>query len=101
MCCLKEIVTASLDAGADQLDFEKAICSGSRSANAPLASVPPSVVSDASPAVEITLAVADASYVRSTPGTNGPNVAEPTVKPSVAGTVALTSPEVACPIEIG
>src|SRR6478752_6294250 len=93
MCCLKPIVTDSFDVGPVQLDLLNAICSGSARVNAPLASFPPSVVSVASPAVEMTLAVVDASYVRSTPGTNAPNVAGvPSVSASVAGTEPPASP---------
>ena len=51
MCCLNAIVTASLETGAFHVALLKAICSGSASENAPLDSVPPLVVSAASPAV--------------------------------------------------
>ena len=48
-------------------------------------------LSSASPAVEITVAVVDASYVLATPGVNAPNVAgAPSVSDSVAGTVPVT-----------
>ena len=47
----------------------------------------------ASPAVEITLAVVLALYVRATPGVNAPKLAgAPSVSDSVAGTVPPTSP---------
>ena len=62
MCCLNAIVTASLATGAVQVDFEIETCSGDGSVNAPLARWPGSLtLSVASPAVEITLAVVDAS----------------------------------------
>src|SRR5690242_16248436 len=88
MCCLSAIVTASLETGADQVDLLNAICSGSSSENAPLDSLPPSVVRVASPAVEMTFAVVEAVYVLSTPGVNALKVAgAPSVSDSVAGTV--------------
>src|SRR3954452_23235315 len=93
MCCLNAMVTASLDTGADQFDFENATCSGSLSVNAPLDSLPPSVVRLASPADQGTVGVVDASWVRSTPGANAPNAAGvPSVSESVAGTVPPTVP---------
>src|SRR4051812_40711768 len=93
MCCLKPMVTASLDVGPLQLDLLNATCSGSARLNVPLVSVPPSVVSAASPAVEMTFAVVDASYVRSTPGVNAPNAAGvPSVRARVAGTEPPASP---------
>ena len=61
MCCLKLIVTDSLDVGADQVDFENETSSGDGSENAPFVRLPGvEDVSVASPAVEMTLAVVDA-----------------------------------------
>ena len=61
MCCLKPIVTASLEVGPVQADFEKDTSSGDGSANAPFIRWPGSDdVSVASPAEEITVAVVDA-----------------------------------------
>src|SRR4051794_18058495 len=74
-------------------------CSGSASEEAPLTRRPEAVapasltVSTASPAVLMTLAVLPASYVRSTPGVNAPNVAAvPIVSASVAGTAPPAVP---------
>src|SRR6476661_7141485 len=93
MCCLKPIVTGSLDTGALHADFDSAICSGSSSVNAPLDNRPPSTLSAASPAVEFTLALVEASYVRSAPGTNAPKeAAAPSVSDSVGGTDPPTVP---------
>ena len=61
MCCLKPIVTASLDTGAFQADFDSDTSSGDGSANVPFIRWPGSEYdSAASPAVEITLAVVEA-----------------------------------------
>ena len=55
-------------------------------------------LSSASPAVEMTLAVVEASYVFVMPGVNAPNEAGvPSVSDSVAGTVPPTAPDVARP----
>src|SRR4051794_19883739 len=96
MSCLKPIATASLDVGPVQADFEKRTCSGDGSENAPLVRCPGSdTVSAASPAVEITVAVVDAEYVRARPGRNVPNVGDaPRLSASVAGTVPLPAPVV-------
>src|SRR3954451_3136943 len=100
MCCLKPIVTASLDTGADQLDLLNAICSGSAGVNAPVVRLPPSPVSSAPPAVLLKLALVDPAYVRSPPGTNAPNDAGvPSVSESVAGTFPPTVPPPVEPIE--
>src|SRR4051812_35105292 len=73
--------------------------SGSASANAPLTRWPGAVAlgstteSVASPAVEVTVAVVLAVYVRSAPGVNGPKAGgAPSVSESVAGTVPPTVP---------
>src|SRR5262245_26559342 len=51
------------------------------------------MLSVASPALEITLAVVDAVYVLATPGVNAPNVAgAPSDSDSVGATVAPVSP---------
>src|SRR5689334_15590160 len=94
MACVNLTSTVSLETGAVHVDFDSATCSGCASENAPLVMRPGSeTLSVASPAVEITLAVVDASYVRATPGTNGANDAgAPSVSASVAGTVPPTSP---------
>src|ERR1700742_3215500 len=90
MCWLKPIVTASLETGALQLDFENVTCSGSASENAPLVRWPGSdTVSAASPAVEMTSAALDAVYVLSTPGVNAPKLTGP---PSVSESAAGTEP---------
>src|SRR3954467_278213 len=91
MCCLKAIATTSLDTGALQVDFENAICSGSLKVNAPLDSLPPSTLSVASPAVEVTVAVVLVSEVRSTPGAKAPKEAGgPSASDNVGGTVPPT-----------
>src|SRR5688572_3753161 len=84
--------TMSLDTGAVQLGLLKDTSSGSGSVNDPLARWPGSLTdSAASPAVETTVAVAEAVYSRSTPGVNAPNEAgAPSVSESVAGTVPPT-----------
>src|SRR3712207_2832446 len=87
--------TFSLDVGAVHADLLNATCSGSASVNAPLVRCAGlgATVSDASPAVEMTLAVVLASYVLSTPGVNGPNEAgAPRDSDSVAGTEPPTVP---------
>src|SRR5438309_463505 len=89
--------------GANAPVFARA-CGGSLNANVPLTrrpvAVAPGSVTDrvASPAVLVTVAVVDASYVRSTPGVNGPNAAgAPSVSESVAGTVPPTPPSLLVP----
>ena len=61
MCCLKLIVTGSLETGADQVDFENETSSGDGSANVPFIRLPGADdVSVASPAEEMTLAEVEA-----------------------------------------
>src|SRR4029453_13996396 len=61
MCCLKPIVTASLETGAVQADLENDTSSGDGSANVPFIRWPGSEeLSAASPAVLTTLAVGGA-----------------------------------------
>ena len=62
MSCLNVMSTLSLETGAVHADFENETRSGSASENAPLVRCPGSDTdSVASPAVEMTLAVVDAS----------------------------------------
>src|SRR4051812_24029633 len=94
MSCLKPITNASLDTGALHVRGTPRTCSGCGSENAPLVMWPGSLtLSVAFPAVEITFAVVDASYVCATPAVNAPNeAAGPSVSDSVAGTVPPTVP---------
>src|SRR3954447_12537133 len=96
MCCLKVIVTGSLETGAVQVALLNSIRRGSPSANAPLVSTPGSLTdSAASPAVLITFAVEVAVYSLSAPGVNGPKVAGvPSVSDSVGSTDPPTEPGV-------
>src|SRR4051794_4928011 len=115
MCCRKPSATTSLLigpgyvnsasgapavvlSGANAPVFARA-CSGSVSAKVPLTSRPVATLlgsltdSVASPAVEITVAVVPASYVRSTPGVNAPKAgAAPSAIDNVGGTVPSTVP---------
>jgi hypothetical protein len=64
--------------------------SGTGKRNPPLASRPGSeTLSVASPAVDVTVAVVEAVYVRVTPGSNAPKLA---AGPSVSARVAGTTP---------
>src|SRR3954451_9966005 len=93
MCWRKVIVTGSLATGAVHVDLLNSTRSGSGSENAPLLRWPGSLTeSVASPAVEITLAFAEVTYSRSTPGWKAPKLALPSVRASVAGTVPPTPP---------
>src|SRR5687767_12745597 len=93
MCCLNVIGTVSFDTGPVQAVLPNSTRNGSARENAPLVrwsgALTPSV---ASPAVDVTVALVDAVYSRSTPGVNAPNDAAPTDSESVAGTVPPTSP---------
>src|SRR4051812_19472770 len=94
MCWRNVIATGSLETGPVHDAFENSTRSASGSENAPLVRWPGSLTdSVASPAVEITLAVVDAVYSRSTPGWKAPKLAgAPSVSDSVAGTVPPTPP---------
>src|SRR4051812_29824270 len=71
MSCLNPIVNASLDTAAPHVRGTPRTCSGCGSENAPLVRWPGSLtLSAASPAVEVTVAVVDASYVCATPAVN-------------------------------
>ena len=68
MCCLKPIVTGVVGRWAPlQAALEKLTSTGRASAKAPLASVPPSVASAASPAVLVTVAVVERGVVLAEP----------------------------------
>src|SRR3712207_1937085 len=102
MDCSKLIVTASLETGPSYVlivagRVEPWTLSGCGRKKGPLTRWPgfcvlvSLAVSVASPAVEITLAVVLAVYVRATPGTNAPKLAGvPSVSESVAGTLPPT-----------
>src|SRR3954453_9578690 len=96
MCCLKVIVTGSLETGAVQVALLNSTRTGSPSANGPLVSTPGSLTdSAASPALLITFAVVVAVYSLSAPGVNGPKVAGvPSDSDTVAGTEPPTVPGV-------
>src|SRR4051794_2034605 len=96
MCCLRVIVTGSLETGALQVALLNSTRKGSPSANAPLVSTPGSLTdSAASPALLITFAVVVAVYSLSAPGVNGAKLAGvPSVNDNVAGTVPPTEPGV-------
>src|SRR3954471_1542355 len=98
MCWWNAIATGSCDTGPLQLAGAICTCSGSGSENAPLVRwTGPDTLSAASPAVDTTSAVVDASYVLSTPGVNAPNDAgAPRVSASVAGTVPPTGAVTSC-----
>src|SRR3954452_16813146 len=96
MCWRNVIAETALDTGSNHVPGAMSTCSASGSEKAPLVRRPGSdTVSAASPALEITLAVVDAVYVRSVPATNVPKEGvAPSVSESVAGTDALTAPVV-------
>src|SRR3954447_20945673 len=92
MCWWNASATGSLDTGALHDVGDISTCSGSASVNAPLVRWSgPETLRVALPAVDVTVAVVDASYVLSDPGMNVPNEAGPfSVSASVAGTVPPT-----------
>src|SRR4051794_26333652 len=94
MCWLNVIVTGSLDTGPAHLAFDNETRSGSGNEYAPLARCPGSeTLNAASPALEMTFAVVEATYSRSTPGTKAPNDgAAPSDSDKVAGTEPPTLP---------
>src|SRR3954447_1673208 len=99
MACLKTIGTASLEVGADHVRTAPSPCSGCASKKAPFTRWPVATGdgsftdSVASPAVEVTVEVIDASYSFAAPGVNAPRDAgAPSVSDSVAGTVPPTPP---------
>src|SRR6478735_1645368 len=96
MLCLNVTGTASLDVGPAHTALPSSTRNGCGRLKAPLVRCPGSlVVSVASPAVEVTVAVVDAVYSRSTPGVNTPNEAgAPSVSAKVAGTEPPTVPSV-------
>src|SRR5262249_42865434 len=94
MCWRKVIVTGALETGPGHVVFESSTRNGSGSVNAPFVRWPGSeTLSDASPAVEITLAEVDVTYSRSAPGTKVPKLGVvPSVRLNVAGTVPPAPP---------
>src|SRR3954470_3994410 len=91
---VKVIVEAALETGPLHAPGAMSTRSGWASVKAPLLRWPGSeTLSAASPALLITFAVVVAVYSAATPGTKAPKLAgAPSVRESVAGTVAPTSP---------
>src|SRR4051794_28659458 len=94
MCWRNVMATGSFDTGAVHVALLNSTRSGSGSENAPLVRWPGSLTpSVASPAVEVTVAVVEAVYSRSTPGVKAPKLpVAPSVRESVGGTVPPTPP---------
>ena len=84
MCCRNVIATDALETGPIHDAGTISTRNGCGNENVPFIRCPGSeTVSEASPAVEMTLAVVDAVYSRSTPAANAPKEAELLVSPTL------------------